>query len=143
MNAQNQRIAAALQWSRRYSAVLVMVVAGLCALTASGVQLWQTMHFLSHASWTQGRVVRASAHPVIRFSTATGPPVQFVQNGFLNRPVGAQVKVVYTARDPVGTARAATFWTLWGPVLWWLPMGVGFTVLPLLGAEFAWRPWRY
>ena len=143
MSTLGQKIAASLQWIRRYSAALVIVIAGLCALTASGVQLWQTAHFLSNATWTQGRVVRASAHPVIRFSPAAGPSVQFVQNGFLTRPVGAQIKVVYAVRDPARTARAATFWTLWGPVLWWLPMGFGFTILPLLGAEVAWRPRRF
>ncbi|MGY2892456.1 DUF3592 domain-containing protein [Deinococcus sp. UYEF24] len=132
-----------MMWLRKYSAALGMIIVGICALVGSGVQVWQTTHFLSQATSTQGLVVKASGHPVIRFSTVAGKPVQFVQNGFLTRPLGASVPVVYSAHDPAGTARAATFWTLWGPALWLLPMGLGFTILPLLGAEVTWRSGRF
>ncbi|WP_407569887.1 DUF3592 domain-containing protein [Deinococcus altitudinis] len=132
-----------MMWLRKYSAALGMMIIGACALVGSGVQVWQTMHFLSQATSTQGLVVRASGHPVIRFSTMAGTPVQFVQNGFLARELGASVRVVYSAHDPAGSARAATFWTLWGSALWLLPMGLGFTFLPLLGTEVTWRWGRF
>ncbi len=132
-----------MKWLRLNSAALMLVIVGVGALIATGVQLTQTARFLTHATWTQGTVLRASAHPVIRFSTEAGTSVQFTQNGFLTRPVGAQVRVVYAVGDPAGTARAATFWTIWGAALWWLPMGLGFTVLPLMGAEVTWRWGRF
>ncbi|MGY2897308.1 hypothetical protein [Deinococcus sp. UYEF24] len=132
-----------MMWLRKYSAALGMIIVGIWVLLGSGVRVWQTTHFLFQATSIQGLVVRASAHPVIRFSTMAGTPVQFVQNGFLTRSLGASVPVVYSAHDPAGTARAATFWTLWGPALWLLPMGLGFTILPLLGTKVAWRWGRF
>ncbi len=112
-----------------------MVAIGLAALAYTAWQVAETAHFLSRAARAEGTVAEASPHPLIRFETAEGVPVRFRQNGFVSRPEGASVPVAYDPRDPAGTARAATFWPTWGTALWMLPAGLGFTILPLLGAR--------
>lgn len=99
--------------------------------------------FLSRASRATGTIVDPAAHPRIRFTAADGRVVEFVQNGFVSRPLGAAVPVAYDPADPGGTARAATVWATWALALWPLPVGLGFTLLPLLGYRASWRPGRY
>lgn len=128
---------------RRSSANPVVTLLGWAALALTGAQVMHTAHFLRQALRTSGVVVEASAHPRVRFTTAGGRPVEFIQNGFLTRPRGSRVDVGYLAQDPRGSARALTFWTTWGVALWSLPMGLGFTLLPLLGHQAEWRPGRF
>ena len=122
---------------------LLLMAVGVCALAYTGWQGWHMATFLHRATRTVGTIVDPSSHPRIRFTTAGGTAVEFVQNGFVSRPLGAAVPVAYMPEDPAGTAQAATIWTTWVTALWLLPMGLGFTLLPLFGAEAEWRPGRY
>lgn len=115
----------------RPTAILFFV--GLLALAVTAWQAWQTATFSRHAVYTTGVIADPAPHPTIRASTPDGNPFTFVQNGFISRPAGAEVPIAYDAADPAGTAQAWTFWTSWGTALWLLPMGLGFTILPLLG----------
>jgi hypothetical protein len=119
-------------------ATVIMMIIGVAALATAGVMAVQTVLFLSHAARTTGMVSDPRQHPKIRFTTAGGTAVEFVQNGWVSRPAGAPVPVAYDPRDPAGTAQVATVWACWGLPLWLLPMGLGFTLLPLFGfqAEF-------
>ncbi|MGF6240806.1 hypothetical protein P3T42_002557 [Paraburkholderia sp. GAS38] len=125
------------------AATILMMLMGCVVLTYIAWHTFQTAAFLHHATRVAGVVVDPAGHPRIRFSTADGVPVEFVQNGFISRPRGAAVPVAYDPHNPAMTAQAATFWANWGESLWLLPMGLGFTLLPLFGARARFRPGRY
>ena len=112
-----------------------MVAIGFSLLLFTGWRVWTTAHFLTGATCTTGIIVDPSPHPRIGFAAADGRRFEFIENGLVSRPIGASVPVAYDARDPDGTAIAATFWTTWGKALWTLPAGLGFTLLPMLGAR--------
>ncbi|SDG09486.1 Protein of unknown function [Paraburkholderia phenazinium] len=123
-------------------ATVLMMIMGFVVLTYI---TWHTCHtavFLRHATRVTGVIIDPAGHPTIRFSTANGVQVEFVQNGFISRPRGAAVPVAYDPRNPAMTAQAATFWANWGESLWSLPMGLGFTLLPLFGVRAQFRPGR-
>ena len=121
---------------RPQSAAIAFI--GCCTLLLCAFQGSRTTRFLNHATRTSGIIAEAAAHPRIRFETAEGTVVDFVQNGFVSRPQGSMVPVAYDPANPAGTAMVATFWPLWGSALWALPVGLGFTLLPLAGATFQW-----
>jgi len=120
-----------------------LFVVGLVALGAAAWQGCSTAAFLGRAARATGEITTSSPRPVIRFVSDGGTTTEFRQGGFISRPSGAAVPIAYEPHDPAGTARAATFWALWGDVIFLLPMGLGFTLLPLLGAraEFRLRRW--
>ncbi len=118
------------------AATVVGMLIGAATLAWCATQAWQTTAFLARASRADGVVVRSSGHPTIRFATAPGHDVEFVQNGGLDRDAGDHVPVLYDAAAPADSARAGTFFAVWGSTLWGLPMGIGFLVLPLFGARF-------
>ncbi|NTX18862.1 MULTISPECIES: DUF3592 domain-containing protein [Burkholderia] len=117
-------------------ATVIAMIIGAAVLAFCVVQAYRTMVFLSHASRAPGVVVKSSGHPTIRFETAQGQRIEFVQNGGMDGPPGTVVQVAYDPAAPAETARAATFLAIWGDVLWGLPAGLGFLVLPLFGARF-------
>lgn len=117
---------------------MILVLVGCGALASTAWQGYRTAVFLAHAVHAVGAIVNPAPHPRIRFATAEGVPVEFVQNGFVSRPLGAAVPVAYDPRDPAGTVQAATFWTTWGNSLWLLPMGLGFTLFPFFGVRATW-----
>jgi hypothetical protein len=122
----------------RFAPTRLLFGVGLVLLSVTVWQVDRTARFLSGATRTMGVVVASTPHPRISFSTPDGRSISFIQNGFISRPAGAAVPVAYEARDPAGTAVAATFWTLWGTALWMLPAGLGFTIFPLFGGFFVW-----
>ncbi|MEK6421544.1 MAG: DUF3592 domain-containing protein [Burkholderia gladioli] len=115
---------------------LIVMLIGAVVLVVCAVQAWNTATFLSTATRADGVVISASGHPTIRFTSAGGERVEFVQNGGLSRDVGAHVPVVYDPAAPARTACADTFFALWSGALWGLPAGFGFLVLPLFGVRF-------
>ena len=110
---------------------IVRTVGASCMLV-SAVLLVRTASFLHHASRADGVIVAASPHPSVRFSNSTGHQTEFVQNGFVSRPLGSTVPVAYDPRDPAQTARVVTFWTTWGSAAWLLPFGAAATFSPWL-----------
>ena len=125
------------------AATVLMAVIG-CGFLAAGVwDAWQTTHFLSAASRAAGSIVEPEGHPLIRFALPDGRAVEFRQNGFVSRPLGAAVPVAYRPEDPAGTAQADTFWADWGTVLGSFWIGLGFTVLPLFGLRAEFRAGRW
>ncbi|WP_423370648.1 DUF3592 domain-containing protein [Burkholderia sp. LMG 32019] len=117
-------------------ATVIAMIIGAAVLAFCAVQAYRTTIFLSHASRAPGVIVKSSGHPTIRFETAQGQRIEFVQNGGMDGPPGTAVPVLYDAAEPAETARAATFLAIWGGVLWGLPAGIGFLVLPLFGVRF-------
>ena len=121
---------------------------GVACLCVCGWGTWRTTSFLGSALQAQGVVAPDSPgstetmsvdHPVIRFRTSAGRDIQYVQNGMGSTRVGSAVKVRYLAADPAGTARVGAGFSLWAPVLLPGVMGLGFLLLPLLGAEIGVR----
>ena len=121
------------------SATWVMFLVGVGCLVYTGWQVFDLRRFLATAVHTTGYTCNTEPHPCIRFAAPDGSQVRFAQNGFVSRPLGAAVPVAYQAADPGGTAQAATWMTTWGMSLWTLTPGLGFTLLPLFGAEAYWR----
>jgi len=126
---------------RRWEKVLVATV-GVLVLTWAGMQAWQTLSLLTRGQRAHGVIVENSGHPLIRFTTAGGATIRFVQNGGATGDPGSAMAVVYDPRDPAGTAHADTFFALWGDVLGALPMGLGCLAVVLLGGEIR-RTGRY
>ena len=120
-----------LTWSN-----LLIVIASISMLVVSGSQAWRTSQFLHRAERTKGLIVDASSHPRIRFTTVDGRAIEFVQNGFLTRPLNADVSVAYLLANPEQSATAAYFWPLWGSAVWPLVPGLGLLTLALTGAIF-------
>jgi hypothetical protein len=125
----------AAKWN---ASTILMLILGFGVLTVDAWQSYRTVTFLHHATHVTGVISDPTPHPRIRFTTPDRGTFEFVQNGFVSRPLGASVPVVYNSADPAGTAHAATFGAIWGPVLWLLPMGLGFTLLPFFGVR--WQP---
>jgi hypothetical protein len=120
------------------AAATVAAVLGWALLGLTAWQAANTALFLSRATRATGVVEDPAPHPVIRFALPDGTAVRFRQNGLVFRPAGAAVPVAYEPRHPAATARAASFWPLWGTALWLLPAGLGFVLLPRLGFHVAW-----
>ncbi|NLA18598.1 DUF3592 domain-containing protein [Burkholderia cepacia] len=99
-------------------ATVIAMIIGAAVLAFCIVQAYRTTVFLSHASRAPGVVVKSSGHPTIRFETAQGQRIEFVQNGGMDGPPGTVVQVAYDPAAPAETARAATFLAIWGDVLW-------------------------
>lgn len=125
------------------AATVLIVIIGWVTLALTAWHIYQTAVFLHHATRVTGVVVDPAGHPTIRFTTTDGAPMEFVQNGWIVRARGATVPVAYDPHNPAATAQAATFWTSWAGTLWSLPMGLGFTLLPLFGARWPFRPGRH
>ena len=124
---------------RPWATIAAVLAAGLFSLGLTVRQAWQLGTLLHHAVHATGHVLVADAHPTIRFTDGGGNVVDFVQNGFISRPVGAAVPVIFDPLDPSATAQAATYWTTWGTALWMLPAGIVFTAGGLLEAVQKWR----
>ena len=92
-----------------------------------------TASFLASSVHVTGTIADPQPHPLIRFTTAEGAEVQFRQNGFVSRPLGAEVPVAYQSKDPAGTAQADTMWANWSNMLGMLWIGLGFTLAPFFG----------
>jgi hypothetical protein len=112
--------------------ILLMLV-GLGALGGAVLDAHRMVSFLASSVHVTGEITDPRAHPLIRFTTTDGAVVQFTQNGFVSRPLGAAVPVAYQTRDPAGTAQADTFWVNWSTVLGLLWIGFGFTLAPCFG----------
>ena len=125
------------------AATTIIVVVGCVFLGIGAWTGWRAAVFLSAAIHVPGTVSDTRPHPGIRFTTRDGQSVEFQQNGFVSRPVGAAVPVAYLPGDPAGTAQADTFWADWGEVLGFLWIGLGFTVLPALGVRAQFRGGRW
>jgi hypothetical protein len=125
------------------AATILMMIMGCGVLAYIAWHSYQTAAFLHHASRVTGVVIDQAGHSTIRFITGDSMPVEFVQSGFISRSRGAVVPVAYDPRNPAMTAQVATFWASWGKSLWLLPMGLGFTLLPLFGVRAQFRPGRY
>nr|WP_199040350.1 DUF3592 domain-containing protein [Dyella sp. ASV24] len=95
----------------------------------------QTAAFLARCNRTTGVIIENSGHPLIRFTTQAGASVQFVQNGGALGKPGAPMPVAYDPNDPADSARADTFFALWGSILGVLPVGLGCLAVVLLGGE--------
>ncbi len=80
--------------------------------------------------------------PMMEFRLPSGEAVRFRQNGFGPSRVGDAAEVAYHPADPAGTA-SVVGWPLWVAALWVLPMGLGFTLLPLFGVRAAWGGGRW
>ena len=124
------------------------VVIGVVCLGVCAWQGWRTTSFLRSALQAQGMVAPDSpgskatmsgGHPAIAFRTADGRDIRYVQDGMGSTRIGAPVRVRYLAADPAGTARVGAGLSLWAPVLLPGVMGLGFLLLPLLGAEIGVR----
>lgn len=119
---------------RRWEMVLV-AMAGALILAWAGLQSWRTLDLLARGQRTHGVVVENAGHPLIRFTTTTGNALQFVQNGGASGEPGASIGVVYDPVNPASTARADTFFALWGGILGLLPAGFGCLAVAFLGGE--------
>ncbi|ULU23881.1 DUF3592 domain-containing protein [Dyella terrae] len=119
---------------RNWEKVAVSVVATV-VLAWALVQTYQTAVFLARCSRTTGVIIENSGHPLILFTTEAGASVQFVQNGGAVGKPGAPMPVAYDPSDPMGSARADTFFALWGSILGVLPIGLGCLAVVFLGGE--------
>ena len=124
-------------FSRVMTIVLCAAVGCMC-LSVCGYQGSQSMRLVLHGTRTTGQIVDPEQHPKVGFTDGSGNHVVFTQNGFLVRPMGASVPVIYEARDPAGTARANTIPCMWWGVFWMLPLGLA----TLYGAGAGMSEWR-
>ena len=124
------------------------VLVGVVCLCICAWQALRTTTFLHSALQAQGTVAPDSpgstqtmsgGHPAITFRTSDGRDIRYVQNGMGSTRIGASVRVRYLAADPAGTAQVGAGLSLWTPVLLPGVMGLGFLLLPLLGAEIGVR----
>ena len=115
--------------------VLVCACVGAGALGFGAFNCERTLSLLRHGTRTTGHIVDPRQHPRVGFTDSSGRPVVFVQNGFLVRPLGASVPVIYQADDPGGSARANTIPCMWWGVFWLLPMGLVATFGAIAGAR--------
>ncbi len=124
-------------------ATVLLWLVGCGVLAGALVDGHRTADFLRRADHTMGTIADPQDHPRIRFTTAGGTEVEFIQNGDISRALGATVPVAYLAADPAGTARADTFWANWSDVLGLLWIGSGFTLFPFYGLRAAFRAGRW
>lgn len=129
--------------ARWNAATIVMVLVGLGALGGAMVDGHWTAEFLAGSVHVTGTIADPQPHPIIRFTAADGTVAQFRQNGFVSRPLGAQVPVAYQTQDPAGTARADTFWANWSNMLGMLWVGSGFTLAPFFGFRAVFQAGRW
>ena len=125
--------------SRPWVVIALIFFVGVAASAYTLRACVQLAGRMARATYTGGIIADPQPHPVISFLDGSGRTVTFVQNGFIARPAGAAVPVLYDARDPAGTAQAATFWATWGVALWMLPVGAGFTLSALYEGTEKWR----
>lgn len=119
---------------RNWEKVVVTLI-GTLVLAWALAQTYQTVTFLARCSRATGVIIENSGHPLIRFTTGAGAAVQFVQNGGASGKPGAPMPVAYDPDNPAGTARADTFFALWGSILGVLPVGLGCLAVVFLGGE--------
>ena len=124
-------------------ATILMFVVGCGALCGAVVDGHGTAAFLAGSVRVTGTIADPQPHPRIRFTAFDGGVVEFTQNGFVSRALGAEVPVAYHTEDPAGSARADTFWANWSDVLGLVWIGLGFTLAPFFGyrGEFMASRW--
>ena len=125
------------------AATILLFLIGLGALGGAVVNGHWTASFLADAVHVTGTIADPQPHPLIRFTTAEGAEIRFSQNGFVSRPLGAEVPVAYRVQDPAGTAQADTFWANWSNMLGMLWIGSGFTLAPFFGFRAAFQAGRW
>ncbi len=125
------------------AATILLFVIGLAAVGGAMLEGHWTAAFLSGSDHVIGTVADPQPHPLIRFKASDGVVVQFTQNGFVSRPLGAEVPVAYQAQDPAGTAQADTIWANWSDVAGLLWIGFGFTLAPFFGFRAEFRAGRW
>ena len=124
-------------------ATVLLWLVGWATLVAAALDGHRTSAFLSSAVHVTGAVAEPQPHPRIRFTTTEGASVEFTQDGFVSRPLGAAVPVAYLPEDPAGSAKADTFWADWSDVLGLLWIGLSFTLFPFYGLRATFRPGRW
>ena len=124
-------------------ATVLLWLVGWGALTGAVLDGHWTAAFLRQAIHVTGTIADPESHPRIRFTTADGAAVEFTQNGFISRALGAAVPVAYLPADPSGSARADTAWANWSDVLGLLWVGLGFTLFPFYGLRASFRAGRW
>ncbi len=125
------------------AATIVMFLIGLGALGGAVMDGHWTAAFLSGSVHVTGTIADPQPHPIIRFTAQDGAVVQFRQNGFVSRPLGADIPVAYQTQDPAGTAQADTIWVNWSNMLGMLWIGLGFTMAPFFGFRAVFRAGRW
>ena len=125
------------------AATVLMFLIGLGTLGGAVVDGHWTAAFLANSVHVTGTIADPQPHPVIRFTAADGAVVQFRQNGFVSRPLGAEVPVAYQTQDAAGTAQADTFWANWSNVLGMLWVGMGFALAPFFGFRAVFQAGRW
>lgn len=106
----------------------VLLLLGVALLTLAAWSAVDTAAFVARAQETIGTVSRLNAggsHPQIEFQTETGSAVGYPQGGMIaGFRTGQSVRVLYEAADPAGSARVATFGSLWGESVVWCLAGM-------------------
>lgn len=125
------------------AATILLWFVGWAALCAAVLDGHWTASFLSNSVHVTGTTIDQEPHPRIRFTAANGAVIEFTQNGYVSRPLGADVPVAYQTQDPARTARADTFWANWSEVLGFAWIGLGFTLAPFYGFRGAFRAGRW
>jgi len=125
------------------AATILLWLIGWAALCAAVLDGHWTASFLAHSVHVTGSIADQEPHPRIRFTAADGAVIEFRQNGYVSRPMGADVPVAYQTQNPAGTARADTFWANWSEVLGLVWVGLGFTLAPFYGFQGAFRAGRW
>ena len=137
-----------LSLRERWAAGL-MVCVGVAALVVSAWLGVRTVQFLRSATPVAGVIARdlgpdaspvwAEAHPAVAFTTREGRRIRYQQHGGGRARVGTPVALLYDRRDPEGSVRTDSIFGVWGGALLALWLGLGFTVLPLIGPRFGFR----
>ena len=123
-------------------ATVLLFLIGVGALGGAVVEGHRAAAFLAGSVHVTGAIADPQPHPIIRFTARDGAVVQFRQNGFVSRPLGAEVPVAYQPQDPARTAQADTVWVNWGIMLGMLWIGFGFTLAPFFGVRAGFRAGR-
>ncbi len=105
-----------------------LLLLGLALLTLAAWSAVGTAAFVARAQGAIGTVSRLNAggsHPQIEFRTEAGSAVGYPQGGMIaGFRAGQSVRVLYEAADPAGSARVATFGSLWGESVLWCVAGL-------------------
>ena len=125
------------------AATIVVFLIGLGALGGAVVDGHGTAVFLASSVHVTGTIADPQPHPIIRFTAADRAMLQFRQNGFVSRPLGAEVPVAYQPEDPAGTAQADTVWANWSTVLGLVWIGLSFTLAPFFGFRAVFQAGRW
>ncbi len=140
-----ERARATLTTRERWAGRL-MILSGIVALLASAGMAARSAAFLRAAVPAAGSIARdlgpdaspgwADAHPAVVFTTREGVRWRAPQHTGGRARVGTPVQLLYDPRDPQRSVRPSGFLSIWGGALLALWIGLGFTLLPLVGPRF-------